>query len=189
MLKQVVLPAPFGPISASSSPASTAKVTPSTALTPPKDLSSPCASRTGPLIAPPRPARRRSGALTPIQRAADEALRESQHQHDDRAAQHEAPILGNGAHQPVLQPVQRRRRRRSARSRSARRRAAPSAARRPISGSPCRSGTRCPWRRRRARRQCRRDAPAMMKASQLMRSTSRPMASARTGLSRPARRA
>ena len=38
MLKQVVLPAPFGPIIASSSPASTPKLTSRTACTPPKDL-------------------------------------------------------------------------------------------------------------------------------------------------------
>ena len=38
MLKQVVLPAPFGPISASISPAARSKLTSSTAFTPPNDL-------------------------------------------------------------------------------------------------------------------------------------------------------
>jgi hypothetical protein len=38
MLKQVLLPAPFGPISASISPAETAKETSATAWTPPNDL-------------------------------------------------------------------------------------------------------------------------------------------------------
>ena len=46
MLKQVLLPAPFGPISASSSPGSIAKDTSATAWTPPNALRSPSTSRT-----------------------------------------------------------------------------------------------------------------------------------------------
>ena len=47
MLKQVLLPAPFGPIRATTSPAATARSTPATAATPPKRLARPSAARTG----------------------------------------------------------------------------------------------------------------------------------------------
>ena len=47
MLKVVVLPAPFGPIRASSSPGARSNAMPSTALTPPKDLPRPRTSRSG----------------------------------------------------------------------------------------------------------------------------------------------
>ena len=45
MLKQVLLPAPLGPISASSSPSPTSKLTSFTACTPPKALLSPLTAR------------------------------------------------------------------------------------------------------------------------------------------------
>ena len=112
MLKQVVLPAPFGPISASSRPASTAKLTPSTAFTPPNAFSSPsrlAGHRLAHRAASASCASPSPRALAPVQRAADEALRERQHEHDDRAAQHQPPVFGDGAHQPVLQPRKRER--------------------------------------------------------------------------------
>ena len=52
MLKQVVLPAPFGPISARNSPSSTSKLTSSTACTPPNDLLR-CVSTASTLIGAP----------------------------------------------------------------------------------------------------------------------------------------
>src|ERR1044072_6720460 len=46
-LKSVVLPAPLGPISAVIEPRPTAKLAPSTAVTPPKRLTTSCTSRSG----------------------------------------------------------------------------------------------------------------------------------------------
>src|SRR5580700_2776418 len=51
-LKTVVLPAPFGPISAVTLPCGTAKDTWSTARSPPKDLVRPTTSRAAALTAP-----------------------------------------------------------------------------------------------------------------------------------------
>ena len=94
MLKQVDLPAPFGPIMARNSPCSTSKLTSLTARTPPKALDS---ERTvehahdAPLrLAPER------------REAADDALRERQHQQQDDAAEQRAPIFGL-PHHGVLQ--------------------------------------------------------------------------------------
>ena len=132
-LKQVVLPAPLGPISASSSPASTAKLTPSTAWTPPKAFAQ-CLSASRHRSGHRAASRRRlirGATLAPLEEAADQALREGQHQHDDRGAEHEAASTRRWPAPASPAARRRRRRRRSARSRSARRRAAPSAARRP----------------------------------------------------------
>src|SRR5262249_28669563 len=60
-LKMVVLPAPFGPMIVKTSPASTLKLTPSRAWTPPKLMASSCASKS----ALTRPGSRSPQALRP----------------------------------------------------------------------------------------------------------------------------
>src|SRR5690242_8745243 len=84
MLKQVLLPAPLGPISASISPGARVKETPCTARTPPKDF---CRSSTSSVWAgmPCLPAR---------PRGAGQALREEQHQRDNDDAEHQPPEIG-----------------------------------------------------------------------------------------------
>src|SRR4051794_31432423 len=87
MLKQVLLPAPFGPIRATTSPASTARSTPATAATPPKRLAMPSAARTG---------SKRLGLGRAPPEEAGEPLGEGEDQEDDRQAEQEAPELEAG---------------------------------------------------------------------------------------------
>ena len=98
MLKQVLLPAPLGPISASISPAETAKETSATACTPPKALCRPSTWRTASLM-------RAASCQRAKQRlqAADQSLREEQHDQQDDAAHDGAPefgVAGDGVAQP-----------------------------------------------------------------------------------------
>ncbi len=80
MLKQVVLPAPFGPISASSSPAATAKLTPRDRLD--------AAERLCEVLD--REDRHHSGSLFSNQPRSAPAMPcgNSEHQHEDHDAQH-----------------------------------------------------------------------------------------------------
>ena len=94
MLKQVVLPAPFGPIMARNSPGATAKLTSLTARTPPKALDS---ERTSSTLMTCAPLLRQSAAKPPTM-----PLRERQHQQQDDGAQQRAPIFGLPHHR-VLQ--------------------------------------------------------------------------------------
>ena len=193
MLKQVVLPAPFGPISASIRrlrPRRNAVAPPST---PPKRF----AQGRGPRArrscgrAHPRPPP--CAALSPASGSAGIRARRRRARagtgrpaHEDarpkRQARHQLELLvqpdeGEGADD---RPGQR----------SARRRAAPSAAHRPSAGSPYRSGRRSPWTKAKS-------PPAMPAAKRgdgegrpiAVPRTSMPIASARSGLSRPARSA
>ena len=107
MLKQVLLPAPLGPISAKSSPASTAKETSATACTPPNALCRPstCKHRAHALFAHEWASRQR---IVSALRPPDQALREQQHDQQDHRAHHGAPELG-AAGDLVAQPGEDRR--------------------------------------------------------------------------------
>ena len=99
MLKQVDLPAPFGPISARNSPCATAKLTSSTARTAPKLLHSEAtASSLMPVAA----------AARELDERADEPGRKSQHQHKNDAAEQRVPIFGL-LHDEILQHGEHRR--------------------------------------------------------------------------------
>src|SRR5258706_11446413 len=102
ILKVVDLPAPFGPISASSSPAATSKLTPSTARLPPNDLprSVTFNSAMGSTF------HHGAAPLVALAHEAGDALREHQHQHEDDAAEQRAPVVGV-ARDCVLQPGER----------------------------------------------------------------------------------
>src|SRR5262245_58832222 len=77
----VVLPAPFGPMMACSSPAGTARSMPSEAVTPPKRLV--------------RPSMANSASVTAqaLQETVDAAARE-QHDQEEQRAKHDLPVLG-----------------------------------------------------------------------------------------------
>src|SRR5437016_1913169 len=75
MLKTVVLPAPFGPISEVSDPSVTSKLTASTARTPPKDLPSPLTSRSATSFL--------QEQLAPV---AEHTLRPESHEEDEEQA-------------------------------------------------------------------------------------------------------
>ncbi len=104
MLKQVLLPAPLGPISASNSPADRAKETSSTACTPPNALCRPSTRRTTSFM-PNGPLRQ---TARPAPEAADEPLRESDDDQQDQQAEGRAPEVGL-ARQRVAQPGEERR--------------------------------------------------------------------------------
>ena len=135
MLKMVDLPAPFGPMSASSSPASQREASrPCAATTPPKRL---VPGPRPPAGVMPRPSRAGRG-----DRAADAARAakpptmprgNTSTIGDDRQAQQQPPVVGE-RHDEILDAHGRRRRRPAARSPSACRRAAPSPGSRPTSG-------------------------------------------------------
>src|SRR5687767_15776706 len=81
MLKNVDLPAPFGPMSARISPRPSTTPTPSTARTPPKCLRTPSTRRTtAPSLMRARP-----------ERAEDAARKREDDDHEDRA-EHELPV-------------------------------------------------------------------------------------------------
>src|SRR5262245_18860584 len=82
-LKTVVLPAPFGPINAVSDPSATARSTPSTARTPPKDLVSPLTSRSA-----------TSFLQEQLVAIAEHALRPKSHEDDEKPADQEQPQEG-----------------------------------------------------------------------------------------------
>src|SRR5579859_5315341 len=85
MLKQVLLPAPFGPISARISPAASAKPTSRTAATPPKDLRRPATSSSIGRL-PLGGGRRLRPAMEKIAGEAEQPLGAGHdQQHDDRA--------------------------------------------------------------------------------------------------------
>src|SRR5206468_2546989 len=79
MLKNVDLPAPFGPMSARISPRARSKLTPSTARTPPNALRTPTT--------------RSSGSGTTVADHAKNSAREGQHEQDQDGAEHELPVL------------------------------------------------------------------------------------------------
>src|SRR5881396_113027 len=79
MLKNVDLPAPFGPMSARISPRASSKLTPSTARTPPNALQTPTT--------------RSSGSGTTVSEHAEDPAREDQHEQDQDGAEHELPVL------------------------------------------------------------------------------------------------
>src|SRR6266852_3184775 len=79
MLKSVVFPAPFGPISARISPAGSTKRTSSTACTPPNDFRTPVTSST---------------SVTGSLQHAEDAARKREHQRDEDHAEHHLPVLG-----------------------------------------------------------------------------------------------
>src|SRR5881628_2612490 len=79
MLKNVDLPAPFGPMSARISPRASSKLTPSTARTPPNALQTPTT--------------RSSGSGTTVSEHAEDPAREDQHEQDQDSAEHELPVL------------------------------------------------------------------------------------------------
>src|SRR3990172_13400738 len=100
ILKQVVFPAPFGPIMASSSPASTAKLTPDTACTPPNAFDSPLTART--LTRQPL----RCFSFASLRESSD-ALWHCEHQRQDHHADHRPPVV-DIARSRVLQPGEQR---------------------------------------------------------------------------------
>ena len=179
MLKQVDLPAPFGPISASNSPAPTAKLTPSTACTPPKDLRQLWTEQDAHGAAS-------VSRRTQLRDGAGNARRERQHQQQDDGAEH-ARQYSVCAHDGVLQHGERR----GADDRAGQRlQAAEQHHHQPVDRAADRDGLgrdRCPWRRRTAPPATPQKAPAMAKPIQCTRLTSMPIASARSGESRPAR--
>src|SRR5204863_6812223 len=77
MLKNVVLPAPFGPMSARISPCGSVNDTSSTAWTPPNDFRT-CAT---------------SSTELATAKNAENAAREDQHQRDEDHAEHHLPVL------------------------------------------------------------------------------------------------
>src|SRR5687767_12498947 len=100
-LKQVVLPAPFGPISATSSPADTANVASRTACTPSKDFARRWTDRTG--------ANAASATAPPPQprQCSADPEREKQHDREDQSAGGGSPIIGRACER-VLHPGERR---------------------------------------------------------------------------------
>src|SRR6476661_9362988 len=78
----VVLPAPFGPMTACSSPVRTSSVISSDATTPPKRLPRASISRRASVTAP------------PFEQAVDAAAREQHHKQEQRT-QHDRPVFGN----------------------------------------------------------------------------------------------
>ena len=180
MLKQVDLPAPFGPIMARNSPCSTAKPTSLTARTPPKALDSE------------RTVEHAHDAPLPLRQSdakrADDALRERQHQQQDDDAEQRAPIFGL-PHHGVLQRGEHR----GADDRAGQRldaaeqhhhQAVDRAA-----DMPMVSGEIEPLAKANSPPATPQTPPAMAKPSQCTRLTSMPMASARSAESRPARMA
>ena len=180
-LKQVVLPAPFGPISATSSPASTSNETSRTASHAVERLRRARRPRsTGVVMLA-------TVRVTRWTRAAD-AHRKREHDHEDRGAEHRVPVVGD-ARERVGEPGERGRaderagervepaeqhhdeRVDRARNRQRLRRDAALGERVESAGEP---GERAGERERRAT---------------AMRRTSMPSASARSGESRPARSA
>ena len=183
MLKQVVLPAPLGPISASISPARDGEGRrPSTACTPPKALCSAVDLQH-------RRAHAGRQRATRALEAADQALREDEDDQRGSRAPSTARQYSVCAGQRVAQPGEDARRRRPARPACGRRPAAPSPARRSIARCEHRRARCCPWRRRRARRPGPANVPASDEGGPLQARTSMPIASARSGESRPARSA
>src|SRR5690349_7241976 len=87
-LNTVVLPAPFGPKSPSSSPASTSRSTPRTACTPLKRLSSPLASSTR--ISALRLRRRAARGFAPAQRHARKRRGDAVAHEEDHGEQQKA---------------------------------------------------------------------------------------------------
>src|SRR6185295_9812029 len=81
-LISVVLPAPFGPITACVSPSRTSRSTPSVACRAPKALRSPRISSSGSAI-----------VFLPRKQAGKTALREQHHQHQNRP-EDDLPVLG-----------------------------------------------------------------------------------------------
>src|SRR2546425_671150 len=94
MLKNVDLPAPFGPMSARISPRARSKLTPSTARTPPNAL------RTS--------TTRSSGSGTTVSDHAKNSAREGQHEQDQDGAEHELPVLRVPRRRRVEELVDRR---------------------------------------------------------------------------------
>src|SRR3989442_3675834 len=97
MLKNVVLPAPFGPMSARISPAGSANETSSTAWTPPNDFRTPTTSRTGLVTAD----------------DAGNAARERQHERDENHPEHHLPVLPGPREHGIPDPVNLRAQRRA----------------------------------------------------------------------------
>src|SRR5438128_12684445 len=83
---KVVLPAPFGPITACSSPAGTSSVISSDASTPPKRLVTPSICNSG------------SATTHALQQSIDTAAREQDDQQEQRA-QHDRPVFGGANRQ------------------------------------------------------------------------------------------
>src|SRR4051812_31682180 len=90
----VVLPAPFGPMTAWISPGRTSSETPSVTASPPKRLRN--------------PSRRRIGSATARAQQADQPAAQEQHGQHQQRAEDEPPMRGQMA-QPFLQPEDRQR--------------------------------------------------------------------------------
>src|SRR5688500_7426883 len=86
-LKNVDLPAPFGPIIATISRSATRMLTPPTAVKPPKDLRTLCTSSTRATLSDAQPAE---------MGGADQPSRECEEEHDEDRAQDERPELRVG---------------------------------------------------------------------------------------------
>ena len=176
MLKQVDLPAPFGPISARNSPPPTEKLTSSTARTAPKLL------RSARDLKLRHAARHRAVQL---HERADEAGRESQHQDQNDAAEQRVPIFG------LLHDVSCKTAKTEAPT------IGPASVWMPPSSTMTRpsmerpmlmvSGEIEPLAKAKTPPATPQTVPAMAKASQCTRLTLMPIASARSGESRPAR--
>src|SRR5205809_3930776 len=96
MLKNVDLPAPFGPMSARISPRASANETPSTARTPPNARRTSTTSSTGVVSATPARSER-----------AEDPTREDEDDRHENHAEHELPVLGVARHHRVEQLVER----------------------------------------------------------------------------------
>src|SRR3546814_1836103 len=104
-LSKVVLPAPLGPITQWTSPARTARLTPSTAMRPPKRLVNPSVRSATSAIAPLRRAGgtdgrwhilRLHGPPVASSEQSRHAMRQQQNDDDDEDADAQQPILGIG---------------------------------------------------------------------------------------------
>src|SRR4029450_8651531 len=92
-LMRVVLPEPFGPMRPKRSPALTDRLTPFSAVKPPKRLTSPCTSSSGPAIAS-------AGPQAPDQ--AEDPLGRQDHEGDEHHPHDEQIHLGGDGHRREL---------------------------------------------------------------------------------------
>ena len=180
VLKQVDLPAPFGPISARNSPAATVEAH---VVDRAHARRSFCAATmtASPLMT-------RAGARSSRRNDADDAGGKRQHQHQNDAAEQRVPIFGL-PHDEVLQHRENTERRRSGRTSVW---MPPSSTMtRPSIERPMLmvSGEIEPLAKAKMPPATPHTVPAMAKASQCTRLTLMPIASARSGESRPARMA